>query len=47
MGGAGKIVESDETYIGRLTGVPKSKHGPSHKNVVLTLVERGGSGTDD
>ena len=43
MGGAGKIVESDETYIGRLTGVPKSKHGPSHKNVVLTLVERGGS----
>jgi transposase-like protein len=42
MGGSGKIVESDETYIGRLKGVPKSKHGPSHKNVVLTLVERGG-----
>ena len=43
MGGADKIVESDETYIGRREGVPKSKHGPSHKNVVLTLIERGGS----
>src|SRR5665213_2692712 len=42
MGGPGGIVESDETYIGRLEGVPKQKHGPAHKNVVLTLVERGG-----
>jgi transposase-like protein len=42
MGGAGGFVEADETYIGRLEGVPKQKHGGAHKNVVLTLVERGG-----
>jgi transposase-like protein len=44
MGGSGKTVEVDETYIGRLEGVPKPKRGGgAHKNVVLTLVERGGS----
>jgi transposase-like protein len=44
MGGSGKIVEADETYIGRLEGQPKNpKGGAAHKNVVLTLVERGGS----
>lgn len=44
MGGSGKIVEVDETYIGRLHGVPKPKRGGgAHKNIVLTLVERGGS----
>src|ERR1700676_2079715 len=43
MGGGGKIVESDETFIGRLEGQPKAKHGYGHKNTVLTLVERGGS----
>jgi len=43
MGGAGGIVEVDETFIGRLEGQPKSKKGWGHKNVVLTLVERGGS----
>jgi transposase-like protein len=42
MGGAGKTVEMDETYIGRLAGQP-AKKGPSTKNVVLTLVERGGA----
>jgi transposase-like protein len=42
MGGAGKVVESDETYIGRLAGQP-AKGGTSSKNIVLTLVERGGS----
>jgi transposase-like protein len=42
MGGAGKTVEIDETYIGRLKGQPYGK-GPAHKNVVLTLVERGGA----
>lgn len=48
MGGAGKAVEVDETYIGRLTGMPKQDYkkgnrgASSHKNVVLTLVERGG-----
>lgn len=43
MGGAGKIVESDETYIGRVEGMPKARAGGGHKNAVLTLVERGGS----
>jgi transposase-like protein len=42
MGGSGKIVESDETYIGRLDG-QRAKGGTSTKNIVLTLVERGGS----
>ncbi|MFK0692927.1 IS1595 family transposase [Mesorhizobium sp. IMUNJ 23033] len=41
MGGAGKFVEVDETYIGRLAGVPVTQ-GAQHKNMVLTLVERGG-----
>jgi transposase-like protein len=43
MGGSGKVVEGDEAFIGRLEGVPKARSGFSHKNVVLTLVERGGS----
>jgi hypothetical protein len=43
MGGGGAVVEADETYIGRLEGVPKQKTGGAHKNIVLTLVERGGS----
>jgi transposase-like protein len=43
MGGAGKIVESDETYIGRVEGMAKGRAGGAHKNAVLTLVERGGS----
>jgi len=43
MGGTGGVVEVDETYIGRLADVPKQKGGGAHKNIVLTLVERGGS----
>jgi transposase-like protein len=43
MGGEGSIVEVDETYIGHKRGVAKKHTGGSHKNVVLTLVERGGS----
>jgi transposase-like protein len=43
MGGSGKVVEVDETYYGRVEGVPKQRTGSAHKNVVLTLVERGGS----
>ena len=43
LGGGGGTVEIDETYIGRVEGVPKPRGGSSHKNVVLTLVERGGS----
>jgi transposase-like protein len=43
IGGPGSIVEVDETFIGRVEGVPKQRTGSAHKNVVLTLVERGGS----
>ena len=43
LGGGGKVVEVDETYIGRLEGQPKRKAGAGHKNTVITLVERGGS----
>ena len=39
MGGSGKAVEADETYIGRLEG--QKEPGPSSKNMVVTLVERG------
>src|SRR6185437_6847428 len=42
MGGAGKIVEVDETFIGRKAGVAKARGGYYHKMAVLTLVERGG-----
>jgi transposase-like protein len=42
LGGAGTIVEIDETYIGRQDGQP-AKSGPATKNIVLTLVERGGA----
>jgi hypothetical protein len=44
MGGGGKVVEVDETFIGRLEGQPKNpRGGTAHKNDVLTLVERRGS----
>ena len=46
MGGSGSIVEIDETLQGRQFGSPKPKgkgYGPQWRNVVLTLVERGGS----
>jgi transposase-like protein len=43
MGGADAVVEADETFIGRLEGQPKRTRGGWHKNVVLTLVERGGA----
>lgn len=52
MGGPGGVVEADETFIGRLEGIPKpnrrreGKKGgggsQAYKNTVLTLVERGG-----
>src|SRR5580704_17052057 len=41
MGGAGTIVEIDETFIGRQEGQPANS-GSATKNIVLTLVERGG-----
>lgn len=42
LGGSGKTVEVDETYYGRLVGVPKQRSGSAHKNTVLTMVERDG-----
>jgi transposase-like protein len=42
LGGEGKIVESDETYIGRKKGSVKKAGGAGHKLAVLSLVERGG-----
>jgi len=42
MGGPGEVVEVDETFIGRQEGQPKRRTGWGHKNVVLTLVQRGG-----
>ncbi|HEX4040802.1 MAG TPA: IS1595 family transposase [Xanthobacteraceae bacterium] len=41
IGGEGKIVESDETFIGRKKGYPV-RAGTAHKMVVHSLVERGG-----
>lgn len=41
MGGSGKAVEVDETYIGRKAGVPV-RRGYAHKRAVISLVERGG-----
>lgn len=40
MGGEGKFVEADETYIGTNPGA-KKRPGYSHKRTVLSLVERG------
>jgi transposase-like protein len=42
LGGEGGIVEIDETFIGHREGV-EVRRGYAHKNVVLSLVERGGS----
>lgn len=43
MGGEGATVEVDETVIGRQENGPKPRGGAHGRNVVLTLVERGGS----
>lgn len=51
MGGEGKIVEIDETIYGRASTHPKGRRNDpkrkitnsSHKNVILSLVERGGT----
>ena len=42
MGGAGEIVEIDETFIGNIPGIPHKQGGTAHKHVVMTLVQRGG-----
>ena len=41
LGGAGQIVEADETFIGRKAG-RKVQKGFRHKRAVMSLVERGG-----
>jgi transposase-like protein len=41
MGGEGKFVEVDETYVGRKPGT-KVKRGAGHMNAVVSLVERDG-----
>jgi transposase-like protein len=50
MGGAGGIVEVDETYIGKIDAISRKEYltlnqgaARAMKNAVLTLVERGGS----
>src|SRR5262245_28214870 len=50
MGGAGGVVEIDETIFGRAATHPKGRRrkdskitNSAHKNVILSLVERGGS----
>jgi hypothetical protein len=40
MGGEGGAVEVDDTYIGRQQGVAKKRAGASHKNAVLSLLDR-------
>ena len=42
MGGEGRVVEIDETFIGKKEGEPV-RRGYAHKHAVLTLVQRGGS----
>jgi hypothetical protein len=41
LGGEGQTIEADETYIGLKAGAKRGR-GFNHKNVVMTLVERGG-----
>lgn len=46
MGGSGRVIEADETYYGRSSLAPKGRFIPRPtwaRNIVLTLVERGGS----
>ena len=50
MGGAGGVVEIDETIYGRAATHPKGRRrkdskitNSAHKNVILSLVERGGN----
>lgn len=42
MGGAGMIVEADETYFGRKPGADVRRKSASHKHAILSLIERGG-----
>jgi transposase-like protein len=45
LGGRGKIVEADETYIGTADSAPRGQRrwgGMGHKQKIVSLVERGG-----
>ena len=42
LGGEGKTVEADETFIGNKKGGRTNKRGPAHKHKVVSLVERNG-----
>jgi transposase-like protein len=42
MGGEGKVVEIDETFIGKKEG-EQVHRGFAHKHAIMTLVQRGGS----
>ena len=42
MGGAGKVVEADETFIGNREGVKMKRGGYGHMFRILSLVERNG-----
>jgi transposase-like protein len=43
MGGAGEVIEADETYYGTKKGEPRTnKRGYTHKHTIMGLVERGG-----
>ena len=43
IGGQGKIVEADETYIGKADGKKPKMGGMGHKMKIVSLVERGGA----
>lgn len=43
LGGQGKVVEADETYIGKADGKRPKMGGMGHKMKVVSLVERGGN----
>lgn len=43
LGGQGKIVEADETYIGKADGKKRKPGGMGHKMKIVSLVERGGN----
>ena len=42
MGGAGRDLEADETWVGRKPGMKVGRGYPHHMNPVFSLVERGG-----
>lgn len=43
LGGTGKAVEADETFMSHMEGRPRGRRGTTDKRKVLTLVERGGN----